>query len=123
MRMILLSVCVLGCALLHAQATLLADINTSPSTRDPAPTHFVTYNGKVYFAAAPAGGTGTLLVTDGTVAGSGIADPVPMNVGNLCVVGGWLYFSAAAEPSTGNQLWRSSGQPGGSIPVTSYATH
>ncbi|HEY7116208.1 MAG TPA: ELWxxDGT repeat protein [Tepidisphaeraceae bacterium] len=87
-----------------------------------APPEIVAHQDKVYVAATPPGEyPDQIWESDGTVQGTRLfKDISPANnvpVGNLTVMGGNLYFTAATGASSTATLWRSDFTPEGTAPV------
>jgi ELWxxDGT repeat protein len=122
---------------------LVKDINPGPARSGPAepytgssfPKKLTAVQGTLFFTACDEDHGWELWKSDGTAAGTVIVKdiapgpwpPVPPNVSvclenqfhspsNLTASGRLLYFFAE-EPSTGRELWRSDGSPGGTFLV------
>ncbi|XZE54104.1 ELWxxDGT repeat protein [Planctomycetaceae bacterium SH139] len=101
--------------LLTAVPSLLADVNQRPNGSDPA--EFVTFQDKLYFAAATNLRGHELWTSDGTAAGSALLKDispgaVSSSPGGFVAMGDWLYFTAQ-NPQFGRELWRTDGTPEG----------
>lgn len=109
-------------------ATLVKDINTTPTSSTANPLGLVASNGLLYFTAADAFGGRELFRTDGTQAGTWRvkdintapinADPFNYNSdpGNLTDFKNQMFFTATSG-EFGRELWKTNGTEAGTVMV------